>query len=422
MGISLLVPLLVITIVAVGFAMLVAWHVMRLAEFRRTNVGQVLRAKHILESTLEALPDAVVVLDAACRVLSLNRAAVGVLHAAGVRNPGTLEDLHLDGLDRSTVAEAIKNGTNAPPVRDLTHTIAVERDGTVQRLLPRVVAVPGLATERAGAILLLYDVTDLVRLDQMRSELVAVASHELQTPLTTLRMTLLMLQEAAAALPAREQELVATSLIGVEQLSDTVHEFLDLTRIEAGELRLNVEAVHVPKLVREAMRRVEPQALAQGISLQTTIAPDLPPVAADQWRLRVVLDNLIANALKYTPSGGAIAVDAGPLVLNGRADGTDAVAISVSDTGSGVPLAFRRRIFDKFFRLDHQQINGGPHPGGAGIGLYVCREIVNLHGGRITCAPGVNDRGTTMTVQLPVKPPRGLETREPAHAQKAPPC
>ena len=122
----------------------------------------------------------------------------------------------------------------------------MDRDGTSQRLLPRVVPVPGLTPQQSGAILVLYDVTDLARLDEMRSELVAVASHELQTPLTTLRMTLLMLQEAAAGLPARERELVATSLIGVEQLTETVHEFLDLTRIEAGELRLNLEPVHLP--------------------------------------------------------------------------------------------------------------------------------------------------------------------------------
>ena len=125
----------------------------------------------------------------------------------------------------------------------------------MQRLLPRVVPVPGLTPQQSGAILLLYDVTDLVRLDEMRSELVAVASHELQTPLTTLRMTLLMLKEAAGALPARERELVDTSLIGVEQLSETVHEFLDLTRIEAGELRLNVEPVHLSALFTEVADR-----------------------------------------------------------------------------------------------------------------------------------------------------------------------
>ena len=159
------------------------------------------------------------------------------------------------------------------------------------------------------AILLLYDVTDLVRLDEMRSELVAVASHELQTPLTTLRMTLLMLQEASDMLPERQRELVATSLIGVEQLTETVHEFLDLTRIEAGELRLNLEPVHVPAVIAEALSRVENQAKAQAITLSSRVDRALPRVVADPLRLRAVFDNILSNALKYTPSGGSIAIE-----------------------------------------------------------------------------------------------------------------
>ena len=98
----------------------------------------------------------------------------------------------------TAVASAIAAGTDAAPPTDLARTIRVEQEGAVRRLLPRVVPVPALNPQQRGAILLLYDVTDLVRLDEMRSELVAVASHELQTPLTTLRMTLLMLQEGVA--------------------------------------------------------------------------------------------------------------------------------------------------------------------------------------------------------------------------------
>ena len=372
-----------------------------LSEFRRTNISEVVRAKNTLEATLEALPDVVVLLDAAGLIQSMNRAAVNVLESAGVREPRHLDDLRLDGLDLAAVSRAVSAGGEAVPPSDLGRTIRVEQDGTVQRLLPRVVPVPALNSPQTGAILLLYDVTDLVRLDEMRSELVAVASHELQTPLTTLRMTLLMLQEASHLLPERQQELVATSLIGVEQLTETVHEFLDLTRIEAGELRLNLEPVHVSVVIWEALRRVEGQAKIQDVALTARIAPDLPVISADALRLRAVFDNILSNALKYTPAGGRIIVESDRMAPD-DIDGLTTVSISVADTGPGIPAAFRSRIFDKFFRLEHHQTDR-PHARGAGIGLYMCRQIVQLHGGDIDCRSGADDRGTCITVKLPAR-------------------
>ena len=137
-----------------------------------------------------------------------------------------------------------------------------------------------------GAVLLLYDVTELAHVDEMRSELVAVASHELQTPLTTLRMSLLMLREASDVLPARQRELVATSLIGVEQLDGDRARVPGLTRIEAGELRLNLEPVQVSAVIAEAVQRVEAQAKAQGIRLTKDIESERSLVSADPLRLR----------------------------------------------------------------------------------------------------------------------------------------
>ena len=254
-----------------------------LAEFRRTNIGEVVQAKNTLEATLEALPDAVVLLDAGCRILSMNHAALAAFQPQASKIPRRSRTAHQRARSRSHRAGDSGRSEHRAG-HDLTRTIAVDRDGTSQRLLPRVVPVPGLTPQQSGAILLLYNVTELARLDEMRSELVAVASHELQTPLTTLRMTLLMLQEAAAGLPARERELVATSLIGVEQLTETVHEFLDLTRIEAGELRLNLEPVHLPSLLVDVVRHAEPQATAprhrRAVQRRARISPTSSAISA----------------------------------------------------------------------------------------------------------------------------------------------
>lgn len=453
---------LLITLGALGVAMLVAWHLTRrvvtplrrltrganairegrfderievasadelgelasafnklakdLTEFRRTNIGEVVQAKNTLEATLEALPDAVVLLDADARILSMNEAALEICAAAGVPAPATLGDLRLEGLDPDRLWNALEDRPHSGRVADLSRTIHVCREGASRRLLPRLVPVPGLTPQRGGAILLLYDVTDLARLDEMRSEVVAVASHELQTPLTTLRMTLLMLQEAAAGLPTRERELVATSLIGVEQLAETVHEFLDLTRIEAGELRLNLEPVDLGALLKEVISHAAPQASARDTRVRATIAPNLPVVTGDARRLRVVFDNILSNALKYTPAGGLVSLDA----TEGAGDAdTRIISISVSDTGPGVPAPYRDRIFDKFFRLEHQQMGDSRRtPRGAGIGLYMSRQIVELHGGRVFCAAGMNDCGARITVHIPASDLTATRARDTAMAME----
>jgi len=377
-----------------------------LAEVRRTNVGEVVRAKNTLEATLEALPDAVVLLDPDGRIQSMNRAAVETVASAGIRSARSLDDLRLEGLDRAAVKQAIGGGAGSLGSADLTRTIRVEQNGTVRRLLPRVVPVAAPGPPCPGAILLLYDVTDFVRFDELRSELVAVASHELQTPLTTLRMTLLMLRESAASLPERPRELVATALIGVEQLHEIVHEFLDLARIEAGELRLTMEPIHLSAVVAEVLARVDAQATAKDIVIHTDVERDLPSVQADPLRLRAVFDNVLSNALKYTPATGSISVTA--QCIEHAAAGAEVVAVSVSDTGPGIPAAFRSRIFDKFFRLEHHDAAAGSRTRGAGIGLYMCRQIVELHGGQIACTSGGDGSGTTITIQLPASPAAGL--------------
>jgi NtrC-family two-component system sensor histidine kinase KinB len=387
-----------------------------LAEFRRTNIGEVVRAKNTLEATLEALPDAVVLLDGAGEIQSMNRAALRTLASAGVHGPRRLADLRIEGLDLHSVTRAISTGTEAVTATDLTQTIRVELDGTVQRLLPRVVPVSGLNPWQRGAILLLYEVTDLVRLDEMRSELVAVASHELQTPLTTLRMALLMLKETSDVLPDRHRELVDTSLIGVDQLAETVHEFLDLTRIEAGRLRLDLEPVQPSTVVAEALARVEGQAKAQSVTVTNHIDGVLPCLLADPLRLRAVFDNILSNALKYTPSGGSVTVDGRLMAFPDSRPAV--VSISVIDTGPGIPPDFRSRVFDKFFRLEHHHADVRSGARGAGIGLYMCRQIVELHGGTIACEAGDGDSGTRITVTIPaVKRPAATPGETAAYAR-----
>jgi NtrC-family two-component system sensor histidine kinase KinB len=370
----------------------------------------------------------VVVVEPDGTVASMNAVALTVLGLPGAPRsfagpPGALaghapngahvcaSDLPLPDEAKATLRAALEGKAGGDAAMSLDRAIALTRDGRERALLPRVVPVPAREGRRGGAVLVLNDVTELVRLDEMRLELIAVASHELRTPLTTMRMTLLMLQEDGATLAPRQRDLLATSLLGVDQLAATVDEFLDLTRIEAGQLRLACDGVDVARVVEEALRPVKPRFEEAGVELRVQIDASVPAsLWADAARLGVVLSNVLGNALKYTPQGGHVGVRVGSR--------GDRVHIAVTDTGSGVPEEYRERIFEKFFRVEHHRGSDGegvwgakargaqaPHREGvrgSGIGLYLARQIVEAHGGRIVCEAGEGGRGTRFDIALPL--------------------
>ncbi|HEU0032615.1 MAG TPA: ATP-binding protein [Kofleriaceae bacterium] len=362
-----------------------------LAEFRRANIAEVIRAKDTLEATLAALPDAVVVIAPDRTISSANPRAAALLGAA--IEGRALDSLAVPPATRDAVGDVLA-GTRAS-LEDVDLGTAIELGATTRKLLPRVVPIARLAGQARGAVLVLSDVTELVQLDQMRLELVAVASHELRTPLTTLRMTVLMLQERAAMLGERERALIDTAMLGIQQLSVLVDEFLSLTQIEAGQLRLTMAPIAPAELIERAVREVASAADEAGVTIEVARTGELPAIAGDPSRLAIVLGNLLGNAIRYTPRGGQITVAA-------RATG-DRLIASVTDTGPGVPPEHRERVFERFFRVEHTRAARGddtPHAG-VGIGLYIARQIVVAHGGTIRCDAGP-DGGARFTIELPI--------------------
>ncbi len=352
-----------------------------LQEFRRANIGEVIKAKETLEATLEALPDAVIVIDRDRNVSSTNPRAVDALGSVHGRG---LDDLPVPLVTRDSVDAVLRSSAAPDPRVDLARAIELEIAGRPRKLLPRVVPIEG----SRGAVLVLSDVTELVRLDEMRLELVAVASHELRTPLTTMRMTLLMMKERAAAYEPRDREIVETAVLGVEQLSTLVDEFLDLTQIEAGQLRLEWSRVSLAELVEHCARGVE----ASQIHVEVHTEGAVESIAGDRKRLGMAVSNVLSNAIKYTPAGGRIEVRA---TLGARA------TIEVIDSGPGVPAEFRERIFDRFFRVEH--VRGGEvRPAGVGIGLYIARQVIAAHGGTIQCDAAPNG-GARFAISIPLE-------------------
>jgi NtrC-family two-component system sensor histidine kinase KinB len=246
----------------------------------------------------------------------------------------------------------------------------------------------------------LDDVTEFARLDELRSELIGVASHELKSPLTSLRMNLLMLGETTSAMTSRQQELVAAAVRGCEELGLTIEELLDVTRIEAEQLRLNLIPIDVGAVLAATRQALQIRYDDAEVRLVVKSSATQARVRGDPARLGSVFANVLTNALKYSPTGGVVTVQ----VMSGentRIGDKNIVQIAVTDQGPGVPAEFRTRVFEKFFRVEHQPGYRLENVRGTGIGLYLCREIIRAHHGTIVCEPGDGGTGTRIVITLP---------------------
>jgi NtrC-family two-component system sensor histidine kinase KinB len=371
-----------------------------LAEYRRSSLGELLAAKTTLEATLNALPDAVFVIAPDGQLVAANPPARAVLEAKRAAGAARLQELPLLPEHRDAVNVALAGHRSNGSRTDFSLTLPVMLAGRPHRLLVTAVPIPEFLPRRTGAVVVLDDVTEFARLDELRSELIGVASHELKTPLTTLRMNLLLLGEGADNLTPRQQEILAAAVAGCEELGGTIDELLDVTRIEAGQLRLNLDPVNVYGVLEKTMRSLRPrfEDARVGVQVERGCVPAV--VRGDAERLGLVFSNVLTNALKYAPAGSTVTVTVAS-GHNAGADGRPMLQIAVTDAGPGIPAEFRERVFEKFFRVEQHLGRDNSGVRGTGIGLYLCREVVKAHGGTITCEPGDGDTGTRVAISLP---------------------
>ena len=371
-----------------------------LSEYRRSSLGELLAAKMTTEATLNALPDAVLMFGADGSLEALNPPARRLLDGTGTGVAARLADMPFPDWHRAAVEAALAGSPPPGSPIDFARTLDVVLGGRPRRLLLTAVPIPGPAVNRFGAVVVLDDVTEFARLDELRSELIGVASHELKSPLTAVRMSLLMLAEEGTGMTARQRQLVAAAVVGCEELGLTIEELLDVTLIESGQLRLNLAAVDLRAVVAAACAALRARFEDAGVGLVPPGEGGAVVVRGDPARLGSVVGNVLANALKYSPAGGVVEVNLSS-GQNAQAGGAGPPRIAVTDRGPGVPAEFRERVFEKFFRVEHH--TGGRDGGvrGTGIGLYLCREVMRAHGGAIACEPGDGGVGTRFVMSLP---------------------
>ena len=232
----------------------------------------------------------------------------------------------------------------------------------------------------------LREVTEARQVDRIKDALVATVSHELRTPLTSIIGYLELLNAPEAGLSEESARYVEVVRRNAGRLQRMVEELLFLARVDAGGLSLEREDVDVVDLARSALGSATPAADAKDITLEF-VGPDSAPTSADANRLGQVFDNLISNAIKFTPAGGRVTIS-----VNGD---DDSIVARVSDTGCGIPQWEQPRLFERFFRSSATQ-----EVPGTGLGLTIVRAIVESHGGSIVCESHEKE-GTTFTLSLP---------------------
>lgn len=360
----------------------------RLVAYRQMNIEEIIAEKNKGEAILSSIADGLIVFDTDLRVTAINPSARELFDlefsdCATAR----CDDLTVLRPAAESIRQTITHGAQ-PDIPDERRIIDIANGETSRHYLFSVTAIRGRDRNVSGAVVLLRDVTRLKEVERLKSEFVMAASHELRTPLTSLGMSVdLLMERVAPELSDRNRQLVNTAHEEVHRMKALVSNLLDLSKIEAGRIELEMFRVPISTLFDHVKSVFKGQAEMKGVGIVADLADGLPPVRADANKITWVLTNLVSNALRYSSEGGRIALSAGAAGLF--------VHVSVHDDGPGIPKEYQASIFEKFVQV------AGRDSGGSGLGLAICKEIVRAHGGTIwvESSPG---GGSTFTFTLPI--------------------
>jgi PAS domain S-box-containing protein len=374
----------------------------QLRDYRRSHLSRLLRAQRTSQATIDSFSDPILVIDPDGNVEMANPAARRLF---GITAP------EVDGIQESPTPPAPGTHWVPPPslvnpLRESLHnlrpyltqafdeTVTFRLGGEERAYLPQIFPIRDPYGGSLGAAVVLSDVTRFRLLDQMKSDLVATVSHELKTPLTSVRLVLhLLLEETVGPLTPKQVELLVDARDNAERLLTMIEHLLALARLEQARDALTIHSESPADLLRAAADTARPRAEDRHVTLVVEADDELPRVAVDPLRLEQALNNILDNALAYTPTGGRITLSAAHV-------DDQHVRLSVSDTGPGIPAQYLPHVFERFFRIPGQST-----PQGTGLGLAIVREIVTTMRGKVSCesSPG---QGATFHLLLPVWAPR----------------
>lgn len=337
--------------------------------------------KSKLQTILDKTDDGLLVIDRESRIRMANPAAARIL-GTGTRQ-----------INRMTIIECTLSLDLAELVERVFRT-QQPASLEIQLLTPpqtylNVYAAPlELSDGVQGAVVVMHDITDAKSMDSIRRDFVANVSHELRTPLASIKAMAETISLRGRKDPAMAEDYAGKIVTEADRLTALSDDLLDLAKIEAGRRTIGTEAFPLAEVVSSTMAQLQPRADFKAITLISEVADDVM-VDADREAAYQIVANLVDNAVKYTPPGGTVHISA--------VTDDDRVAVSISDTGVGIPQADLPRIFERFYRVDKARSR---ESGGTGLGLSIVKHLVEAHGCKVT-VNSVPGKGSVFTFTLP---------------------
>jgi len=351
----------------------------------------VLNQRQELEAVLQGIGDAVLVTDPSLNVILMNPVAMRTFHLDDPPPSGMSLDQVVKSEDLRRLLQDVLAGEKPVVVKELDLTTQDEKPRTFQAVAS---AVRSQGQSARGVVTVLRDITAQKELERMKSNFLSVVSHELKTPLHSIKGFVEIIRMGKAGpVTDLQQDFLTTVKEQTQVLQRMIDDLLVFSRLEAGQLRLQVEEVSLAAIVAGVVQKLTPLAEERNLTLTTRLPDDFPDVEGDYMRLEQVVTNLVENAIKFTPPGGSVTVDGEDLEDHAR--------VWVQDTGIGIPESEYERVFERFYQVDASERRAYR---GTGLGLTICKHIITHHHGRIWVESRVGE-GSTFYIELPKRLP-----------------
>jgi two-component system phosphate regulon sensor histidine kinase PhoR len=335
---------------------------------------------------LDGMVEGVIAVDGHEHIVLMNERARAIFNLGAVRAE---RKPFLEVIRNADLHEVFRQSRGGDP------GAVVRREVSLATPAGRILQVHGvpllLAGGEKGVVIVLHDITELRRLEQVRTEFVGNVSHELRTPLTAIHGYVETLLGGALEEPEHARKFLEIVHRQTERLGRLINDLTDLSNIELGKASLHLAPTRLDEVVDSVLGVIAPRARAGGVTVRTEVPATLPLVKADHDRLAQILINLVDNAVKYTPDRGVVTV-------RGSEAPDKSVSVSVEDTGVGIPSADLPRITERFYRVDKARSR---ELGGTGLGLAIVKHLVLAHGGELHIESEMG-RGTTVRFTLPI--------------------